>query len=78
MKRILIATAALLLAAGTATAAEWKKLITADELSALDDVTVVDIRSPEAYGTAHVPGAGVGASRASWLLQCAAAAWRPD
>lgn len=65
MKRILIATAALLLAAGTATAAEWKKLITADELSALDDVTVVDIRSPEAYGTAHVPGA-VNAPYGKW------------
>ena len=65
MKRILIATAALLLAAGTASAAEWKKLVTADELAALDGVTVVDIRAPEAYGTAHVPGA-VNAPYGKW------------
>lgn len=48
------------LGAGGAVAAEWKKLVAPAELSALVEdggVTVLDIRSPEAYAEGHVPGA---------------------
>lgn len=47
-----------LLSIGTAAAAEtWNKLVTPQELAALDDVAILDIRDDKAYRTAHVPGA---------------------
>ncbi|MHA1529480.1 MAG: sulfurtransferase, partial [Alphaproteobacteria bacterium] len=56
------------LAAGSAGAAAWDKLATPAELSALiagGGVTVLDIRSPEAYGAGHVAGA-LNAPYGSW------------
>lgn len=58
MKRLLAGALAGLLSIGTAVAAEaWQKLVTPAELATLDDVKIVDIRSTEAYGEGHLPGA---------------------
>ncbi len=57
MKRIFVAVAALALAAGTAAADEWNKLVGPQDLAALSGVTIVDIRDKDAYAAAHVPGA---------------------
>ena len=48
------------LGAGSAFAAAWNKLVTPAQLLALigaGGVTVLDIRSPKAYGAGHVAGA---------------------
>jgi thiosulfate/3-mercaptopyruvate sulfurtransferase len=48
------------LGAGSAAAAAWNKLVTPAQLSALigaGGATVLDIRSPKAYGASHVAGA---------------------
>ena len=61
MTRLILALVlAVGLAAGNATAAGWSKLIGPDELSGLlgeGNVTVLDIRAPEAYAAGHVAGA---------------------
>ena len=57
MTRLLAAVAALILSAGPADAAPWNKLLTPAELAARNDVTIIDIRSPREYATAHIPGA---------------------
>jgi thiosulfate/3-mercaptopyruvate sulfurtransferase len=56
------------LGAGSAAADTWNKLITPAQLSALigeGGVTVLDIRSPKAYGAGHVAGA-LSAPYGSW------------
>ena len=56
------------LGAGSAAAATWNKLVTPGELAALigaGGVTVLDIRSPKAYGAGHVAGA-LSAPYGSW------------
>lgn len=61
MRRLFaLAAAALMVVASAATAAEWKKVLAPAELAALageGGVTVIDIRPPREYLTAHVPGA---------------------
>ena len=61
MRRLLALVAgATLFVASVASAAEWQKLLTPAGLETLADdggVTVLDIRSPREYATAHVPGA---------------------
>ena len=58
MTRLLAAAAALILAAGTAAAGDWNRLMTPAGLAtASGDVVVLDIRSPREYATAHIPGA---------------------
>lgn len=59
---------ALGLAAGSAAAEAWNKLVTPAELSALiagGGVTVLDIRSPKSYAAGHVAGA-LNAPYGSW------------
>lgn len=58
MKRALLTLAAGIFAASPALAdAGWDKLLTPEELSAMDGVTVVDIRSPEDFASGHIAGA---------------------
>lgn len=65
MKTILTLVVAALAWAGAAHADAWQKLIGPADLAALEDVTVLDIRDPAAYATAHVPGA-VNAPYPAW------------
>ena len=69
MLRLLLSMIVVLgLGAGGAAAAAWSKLVTPAGLSALigeGGVTVLDIRSPEAYGAGHVAGA-LSAPYGSW------------
>ncbi len=56
------------LAAGSAAAAAWNKLVSPAELTGLiaaGDVTVLDIRSPEDYAAGHIAGA-LNAPYGSW------------
>jgi thiosulfate/3-mercaptopyruvate sulfurtransferase len=69
---IVRAAAAVMLLAQGAVAAEWKKLLTPDELatlSAMDGLRILDIRAAEGdaatYAAGHVPGA-VNAPYPSW------------
>ena len=58
MKRIIATTAAIVMLAVTAApAAEWQRLLDPAGLASADDVTILDIRSPREYATAHIPGA---------------------
>ena len=69
MLRLLLSLIVVLgLGAGGAAAAGWNKLVTPAQLSALigaGGVTVLDIRSPKAYGAGHVAGA-LSAPYGSW------------
>jgi len=65
MKRLLAAAFLAVFSASLAHAADWKKLVSPDELAALDDVTVVDVRDPRAFATGHIPGA-VNAPYPAW------------
>jgi len=69
MLRLLLSLiVALGLSVASAGAAQWNKLVTPAELSALLDaggVTVLDIRSPKAYRAGHVAGA-LSAPYGSW------------
>ncbi|MEM8665278.1 MAG: rhodanese-like domain-containing protein [Pseudomonadota bacterium] len=66
MKQLVLAAVATALSASFALAdTEWKKLVTPAELAAIDGVTVVDIRDPKAFATAHLPGA-VNAPYGAW------------
>ena len=69
MLRLLLSMIVVLgLGAGGAAAAAWSKLVTPAGLSALigeGGVTVLDIRSPKAYGAGHVAGA-LSAPYGSW------------
>jgi len=69
MLRLFLSIAVVLgLGAGSAAAAAWSKLVTPAGLSALigeGGVTVLDIRSPKAYGAGHVAGA-LSAPYGSW------------
>ncbi len=66
MKRIFLTAIAAALAATSAQAAgDWQKLLTPDDLAAMDDVAIVDIRSPEEYGAGHLAGA-VNAPYGKW------------
>lgn len=53
------------LAAGSAMAGDWQKLLDPAGLAALDGVTVIDIRAPDAYAAGHVEGA-LNAPYGSW------------
>ena len=66
IKQILTIAAALALSTGIAAASDGlKKLLTPAELTALDDITIVDIRDEDAYATGHIPEA-VNAPYAKW------------
>ncbi|MCF3931958.1 sulfurtransferase [Acuticoccus sp. M5D2P5] len=62
MRRITLAALAAIVSASTAAFAadtEWKPLISPEDLASFADgsVTIVDIRDPKAFATAHLPGA---------------------
>jgi thiosulfate/3-mercaptopyruvate sulfurtransferase len=68
MRTIFAAMAALLLAAAPAAAAEdWRKLLDPASLAEMqsEGATLLDIRSPREYATAHIPGA-VNAPYGAW------------
>lgn len=66
MKQLVIAAFATALSASLALAdTEWNKLVSPAELAELDGVTIVDIRDPKAFATAHLPGA-VNAPYPAW------------
>ena len=66
MKRMLAAgMAALVLAASAVPAAALDRLVGPSALAAAGDVTIIDIRGPREYATAHLPGA-INAPYGAW------------
>ncbi|MEM8793784.1 MAG: rhodanese-like domain-containing protein [Pseudomonadota bacterium] len=67
-RQFLLTSSAVLIAGATglpALAGEWKKILTPQDLAALQDAAILDIRTSKAYAKGHIPGA-LSAPYATW------------